>query len=156
MPRSQSSKFSQAQHDIDSERNSVANYPWSVGEINIGIMSSCMPVIFVVFRGFTIWSASWATKIWSLISRGRTQDGLSQASDIQLVRYNEMSGSHLPEVPKGSLTGLKSFMRNFHRTNPVKTQTTTVPLTYASMDYDYHAQLKQQHADARSPPLSGR
>ncbi|KAI0833980.1 hypothetical protein F5Y06DRAFT_301165 [Hypoxylon sp. FL0890] len=38
-------------------------YATSIAEINIGTLCSCMPVVFVLFKGFSSWSASWITSL---------------------------------------------------------------------------------------------
>ncbi|KAI1284151.1 hypothetical protein F5Y07DRAFT_407642 [Xylaria sp. FL0933] len=135
--------------------NTMPIYATNVGEINVGIMSSCMPVIFVLFRSFTTWSVSWVSRLRSVTSRARKQNHSAESGDIQLLHYNNMDESSLPTPPKGALTGLRSFMRNFNRTNPAKTQLTNMSLTYASADYDYHAQLKQQASNQHKPSTGG-
>ncbi|KAJ2996329.1 hypothetical protein NUW58_g1001 [Xylaria curta] len=140
---------------LETPNQSIANSLQSVGEINVGIMSSCMPVIFVLFKGFTAWSASWVTRIWSLNSRTRRQKHSTESGDVQMPHYNPIDENNLPVPPKGALTGLKSFMRNFNRTNLAKTQTTNMSLTQVSVDYDYHAQLKQGASVQHKPQTRG-
>ncbi|KAI0204032.1 hypothetical protein F4808DRAFT_366643 [Astrocystis sublimbata] len=121
----------------------------NTGEINVGIISSCMPVVFVLLRGFTDWCASCVSKL-----RPDTRNNRIPKEVEFGHRHDEMLGCNtssdedqdLPTPPKGALTGLKAIMRNFNRTKPAKTQTTNLvsSLTYVSVDYDYHAQLKRQ------------
>ncbi|KAI8950520.1 hypothetical protein F4801DRAFT_590342 [Xylaria longipes] len=144
-----------SQKDQDLTWGTMPIYAMNIGEINVGIMSSCMPVIFVLFKSFTTWSASWVTKLWSLTSRSQRQNNSTQSNDIQPPHYSMMDERNLPAAPKASLTRLKLLMRNFDRTNPAKTQTTKLSLAYVSIDYDYHTQLKQQVASQVSPQRPG-
>lgn len=118
-------------------------YAMNVGEINMGIISSSLPVIFVLFRGITAKSLTWMSKL----RRSRPSQPTG-ASDVEMLKYQEVGSEKLPAVPKGTLTGLKKWMRNKNRTSPVtETQVTALStngvLTYVSADYDYHQQLKQ-------------
>jgi hypothetical protein len=115
-----------------------------------------MPVIFVLFKGFSKKSLTWMSKLryhMTLRRSNATQPPASSgASDVQMLPYEQVGdgeGEKLPQVPKGTLTGLRRWMRNKDRTTPVgDTQpsaalTTNGVLTYVSADYDYHSQLKK-------------
>lgn len=109
-----------------------------------------MPVIFVLFKGVTKTSLSWISKL-RYLTRHPSAPSHPQ-SDVQMLRYEQVGDEHkLPQVPKGTLTGLRSCMRNKNRTTPAVGDDTTVALqsggggemlTYVSADYDYHRQLK--------------
>ncbi|KAI0503201.1 hypothetical protein F5B22DRAFT_652278 [Xylaria bambusicola] len=135
--------------------DSMPIYGTNVGEINVGIMSSCMPVIFVLFRGLTAWCASQVSKLWSLAGLSKRTNGPIEPVDTQPLHDDMSDKKKLPEWPKGTLTGLRSLMRNFNRTNPAKTQTANSCVTYDSVDYDYHMQLKKQAEPSQSPQGTG-
>lgn len=125
-----------------------------MAEINIGIVCSCMPIIFVLFKSMLEKSVSWASKIWSSRSTSRRLGPKSMdlsttgASSSQMNPYKEVGNKQetLPQVPQGTLTGLRSFMRNAGRSRPMKTQTTVtvndVVLTPMSGEYDYYGQQR--------------
>ncbi|CAH0033774.1 unnamed protein product [Clonostachys rhizophaga] len=117
-------------------------YGTSVAEINIGIICSCMPVIIILFKGFNSWSTQFLSRIRSSISTSRKFSDRSKDSDIEMLRYEGLEENGLPEVPRGTMTGMRTFMSNFNRTRPAKMQTEI--LTVASADLNYHAQLRQE------------
>jgi hypothetical protein len=128
----------------------TAMYGWesdssdSMSEINLGIACSCMPVVFVLFKGFSSRSASWISRIGSsLVPSNRKSTSRSAASGIRAPEYQKMDDESLPAIQRGTLTGLKDSMRNFNRKKPA---TRTIPMgtelmTIRSVDYSYHAQL---------------
>lgn len=110
----------------------------------MGIMSSCMPVIFVLFKGFTAWCGLWASKFWSLAGLSKRTNDPTKLAGVQPLCDEISDKKALPESPRGTLTGLRSLMRNFNRTIPAKTHTGNTGVSYNSADYDYHTQLKRQ------------
>lgn len=57
----------------------------------------------------------------------------------------EAGTGHLPPVPQGTLSGLKSFIRRTHRSRKTDTSSaltgiTQGEITLVSADYNYHAQ----------------
>lgn len=125
-----------------------------------------MPIIFVLFKGIMEKSASWVSKLWSSRSSRRagpksfdpstgTGATSSSANPYKEVGYrhdddnNNGRGGFLPQVPRGAMTGLRSFVRNVGRSRPVPgttvhaTQQDDIMLTMMSADYDYHGHIRQ-------------
>uniref|UniRef100_A0A0B7KC78 Rhodopsin domain-containing protein n=1 Tax=Bionectria ochroleuca TaxID=29856 RepID=A0A0B7KC78_BIOOC len=128
--------------DQDLSWKAMPIYGTSVAEINMGIICSCMPVIIILFKGFNSWSTQFLSRIRSSISNSRKFSDRSKDSDIEMLRYEGIEENGLPEVPRGTMTGMRTFMSNFNRTRPAKMQTEL--LTVASADLNYHAQLRQE------------
>lgn len=108
-----------------------------------------MPVVFVLFRGMFEKSLTWATK-WYGSTRARKsepEEHILQTEDFD--PYLELhDGQDLSVVPKATLTGPKTFVRNIGRTKPAQARTgisvsDEVMLTYATVDDHYHDQLRQ-------------
>lgn len=79
-----------------------------------------MPVIFVLFRGLTVRSESAWSYVRDLV-RGRSRDTTGKPSTADSnapFKKMEMPGRdhELPKVPKGTLSGLMSFVRGSGRT----------------------------------------
>ncbi|KUI66481.1 hypothetical protein VM1G_02343 [Cytospora mali] len=129
--------------ETDTLWNTVPIYALSVSELNFGIICACMPVVFVLFKGAAVETASWVAKLRSWSSRSRNK------TDIEMQPCTEEGKVLLPSVPRGTLTGLRSFMRGAGRSRPADTQVSSKEvsheevLTYVSADYDYHTQLRQ-------------
>ncbi|KAL2278486.1 hypothetical protein FJTKL_14408 [Diaporthe vaccinii] len=123
---------------------SMPMFAMNVAEINIGIAASCMSVVFVLFKSSTEKTVLFVTKLWSSVTR-RSQGGTKTpggASSISPGPYQEICNKDLPKIPEAEVTGLRSFLRNIGRTNPVRGHRgqSTVMLTDMSEvnDYDDH------------------
>lgn len=126
--------------------NHPVNQFISVAEINIGIAASCMSVVFVLFKSSTEKTVLFVTKLWSSVTR-RSQGGTKTpggASSISPGPYQEICNKDLPKIPAAEVTGLRSFLRNIGRTNPVRGHRgqSTVMLTDMSEVNDYHDHLR--------------
>ncbi len=116
------------------------------------MMCACMPVIFVMFKGVAQNTLSWAAKLKSWTTRSK--------SDVEMQPYVEVEHGNLPQVPRGTLRGLRSFMQRVHRSRPTDTGLMlTQPshgevLTYVSTDYDYHTHLARQDGSIAGGPSS--
>ncbi|KAI1408106.1 hypothetical protein F5Y13DRAFT_205087 [Hypoxylon sp. FL1857] len=121
--------------------NEIPIYALCVAELNFGIMCACMPVVFVLFKGITLETASWVAKLRFWTHRNRR--------DIEMQSYVAVNEDHLPQVPTGTLGGLKSFMRRAYHSRAGETQLTLTPsthgefLTHVSADDEYHAHLQK-------------
>ncbi|KAI1152776.1 hypothetical protein F4825DRAFT_450196 [Nemania diffusa] len=124
-----------------------------VAELNVGILCACISVFFVLFKGIV----------------QRTESGFQYLRE-HLNPHNNEKGQHAnstqtpqpklaPLITSGTLTGLKSMFRKAGRT---KNQGTEKALTDASgpeflelqsIDYDYHAQLRQSSHAASTRSL---
>lgn len=126
-----------------------------------------MPVIFVLFKGLLEKSVSWVSKLWSSRSRssrrgvldaksldpstGATGSSSRGGNPYREVRGDDRKGL-LPQVPRGALTGLRSFVRNVGRSRPLPATQTNVTdrvgdgddvmLTMMSAEYDYHGHIR--------------
>ena len=121
-------------------KHTPANF-LSVAELNAGIICSCMPVVFVLFKGFS----NKFLRIPSLRyfrSRGRrTAEGQDQLP-VSVPKEK------LPQIPKATMTGLRSFIRKAYRSQaPATTQISAYSElnSIGSINDDYHAQLKAAH-----------
>lgn len=131
-----------------------------------------MPVIFVLFKGLMEKSASWVSKLWSSRFSSRRGGGGDPKSSFDPSTgatsrsgnpYKEVGnrrddGGLLPQVPRGALTGLRSFVRNVGRSRPLpattrnattNTQGDDVMLTMMSAEYDYHGHIRNNSSSAR-------
>ncbi|CAG9945148.1 unnamed protein product [Clonostachys rosea f. rosea IK726] len=124
--------------------NSMPIYATCIAEINIGIACSCIPIVFVHFKSLGSLSGSWFSKIRYMSGR-KGSSGRGGSTDKQILDSHEieMGPAGLPQVPKGTMTGVRSFMRNFNRTNKVH-MTQTGLLSVDSLEYTYHDQLQRE------------
>jgi len=111
----------------------------SVAELNAGIICSCMPVVFVVFKGFS-------KRIFHIPAvryfRPRTKQ--STGEDAGLAKPSVENDE--VEIPRPVMTGLRSFIRRAHRTNPTKGDTTHIE-SYTELESlrdGYHTHLHPQ------------
>lgn len=109
-------------------------------EASIGLICSCMPVITVALKTFVTGTAS----SWNYVKK------YSQTLFSRTERFkNPKAGEDkLPEIPQGNISGLRTFIHRFQRSN-----TNSIPLrelsTFATLnsdvDRDYHGQLRDMH-----------
>lgn len=75
-----------------------------------------MPIVFVLFRGLTTKSESAWSYVRDLV-RGRSRDTTKSSTADSNAPFRKMeTPGELPQVPKGTLTGLMSFVRGNGRT----------------------------------------
>ncbi|KAK7214246.1 hypothetical protein V2G26_021424 [Clonostachys chloroleuca] len=125
--------------------NSMPIYATCIAEINIGIACSCIPIVFVHFKSLGNLSGSWFSKIRYMSGR-KDSSGRGGSTDKQILDSHEIEmgpAASLPQVPKGTMTGVRSFMRNFNRTNKLH-MTQTGLLSVDSLEYTYHDQLQRE------------
>ncbi|KAI0399832.1 hypothetical protein F4802DRAFT_587864 [Xylaria palmicola] len=114
----------------------------TVAELNIGILCACIPVFSVLFK-----TAVQRTESGFIHLRERLSphgSGKGDITDAEGKRYPMISA----KVPSGTLNLLKSIFRRAGRTQSLGTEAVTdVPVTdfqeLQSMDYDYHAHIRQ-------------
>ncbi|ROV92952.1 hypothetical protein VSDG_06388 [Cytospora chrysosperma] len=137
--------------DEDFTWTTMGIYAMDIAEINSGVVCSCMPVIFVLFKGTLDKLVGWLSGLLHLItghSRDSSNMGPNGGNDIHITLYKcvDGGGQELPQVPKGTVTGLRSFVRNFGRTDVEKTEghlsTDGNMLTVVSEVYDYHQHFR--------------
>ncbi|KAM7210433.1 hypothetical protein V8F06_014181 [Rhypophila decipiens] len=137
-------------------------YVFGILELTVGNICACMPVLTQPLRSFaTHLMSSWdSLKHYSrtIFTRSGHNHHAHTGSDQFSHEYgykNERSNAEvnkLPQVPKGTLSGLRSFIHKATRSNIAdsrrggeaddqdSTQKTLASL--ASVDHDYHHQLK--------------
>ncbi|KAI0842711.1 hypothetical protein F5Y06DRAFT_133585 [Hypoxylon sp. FL0890] len=120
-------------------------YAFTAAELNVGIACSCMPVIFVIFHNLTK-SISWDS-LARLITRQKPSHGDSVSKPSDPARYS--LEDQLPEIPQISRIGLTSFMRKAHRSQSRWESRMSMYDELASMEYDYHAQLRKESSSVR-------
>lgn len=109
-----------------------------------------MPITFVLFRVVAVETISWAAKLRSWTTGSKTE--------IELPPYHNAKHTSLPMVPKGTMTGVKSFMRRVYRSKPGDSHLTSSQptdgdmLTYVSADYDYHNHLGGRGTQVKDTP----
>lgn len=118
-------------------------------EMAVGIICSCLPVVFSTIRGVAK-VGMWATLVRYVKSGGRYSGASGSGGPVPqkepITGISEDSNG-LPQIPQGTLTGVKSFIRKAYRSKPANTINVTTELhTFsglASIDDDYHAQLQR-------------
>ncbi|ROW14974.1 hypothetical protein VPNG_03462 [Cytospora leucostoma] len=142
-------RFKMFQTD-DSTWDEVPILALGAAELNFGIICACMPVVFVLFKSFAAETRSWAARLRSWTTRGKT--------DLEMLSHSGIADADLPRIPKGTVTGLRNFMRGAHSSSLLDTHMTLMQaapgevLTYVSVDYDYHTQLRQPDTNTTGSP----
>lgn len=123
----------------------------SSAELNVGIICSCLPIVFVLFRGSTT-NSPWNSFVRYLRTRGRhsTTTNSNQPKD----HFYGLSDDDptLPQFQRERPTGLHAFIHKGHRPRPqhgitVSTELSTYS-TLASVDDTYHEQLKRTYLES--------
>jgi hypothetical protein len=107
---------------------------YSIIELNVGIICSCIPVVVVMFKDFAK-----NPHIMSLrrYLRSRYASGQSDSDEV-----GQKAEQRLPDIPKGTLSGLKTFVRKFDRTQRADSTQMSNFNQLASSDESYHEVLK--------------
>lgn len=95
-------------------------------------------------------SSTWTSHFWSMFTGGRSKPtNPSGASKGQVQPPLHPQGHYdpeLPQVPKATLTGLRSVIDKFGHSKAEKTRangyTNDQNLTLMTVDYDYHRHLR--------------
>ncbi|KAK8039616.1 hypothetical protein PG993_008027 [Apiospora rasikravindrae] len=129
----------------DGSWNGPPLYAFCIAEINVGIMCSCMPIVFVHFKGLVSWFSSWFTKLRHLTQKNSKRPASGESDDDLKGSYRGFCEHELPPpVQEKGLRGLKSMMRNFNRTERAASRIAySEVLTVQSTEYDYHGQFRQ-------------
>ncbi|KAK4206889.1 hypothetical protein QBC37DRAFT_406721 [Rhypophila decipiens] len=111
-------------------------------ELCISIICSCMPVIVVVLKRFVAQLKSTLNSVKNYTSK----------SSPRTTNDQSLPPHHLPDnVPKGNMTGLRTFIRNIYRTNNnTKTVESSASGTIDSVSDNYHVQLKEMRGNVHS------
>lgn len=115
----------------------------SICEINIAIICSCMPAFAAPIKGITSRVlASWNT--------------MKKRSETTLPAKESGGELHnLPELPRANISGLRTFISRFNRSESKKTTVMVDVSNFSrleSVEEDYHRQLRAVHgADTNVP-----
>lgn len=124
----------------------------------MGILCSCIPVAFVLFKGMVEKSSTWSSYVWYKFtgggsSRPTDSGGVSRGPNKQPLHAQPNYDQELPQVPKATMTGMRSFFDKFGHSTAEKTQGNAnidgMDMTLKSVDYDYHKQLRAGPVDRR-------
>lgn len=124
----------------------------SSAELNVGIICSCLPIVFVLFRGSATISP-WSSFVRYFRTRGRH----SAVTDSNQPKdpYSGLSDEDptLPQFQRRRLGGIHTFIHKTHRSPPpprgitVMTELSTYR-TLASVEDTYHEQLKRTYLES--------
>ncbi|KAH8787844.1 hypothetical protein F5883DRAFT_530985 [Diaporthe sp. PMI_573] len=123
-------------HD-DITYNDTLVYMYSICEVNIAIICSCMPA-------FTAPIKVVATRLlssWNLLKKHK-EDLMSRAQG------KDSGPPGLPGVPGANISGLRTFIRRFHRSTSQQTTLMADVSNFSkieSVDAEYHRQLRELH-----------
>lgn len=129
-------------------------------EMNVGIICSCLPVVFATVKGFTTGDI-WATIARYVKTRGHRSGtwGLNGVGEPKLPS-TDISGDEndLPEIPRGTMTGVRTFIRKAHRSGSGDSiNVTTESHTFSelsSVDDCYHSQLQRGYFEGSRTNLT--
>ncbi|KAI0006914.1 hypothetical protein F4779DRAFT_629475 [Xylariaceae sp. FL0662B] len=113
-------------------------------ELAIGLVCSCMPVIAVTLKT----SMTNINSMWDSVRRYGTHLLTRTSRQGSEPPSQSSSKEQLPEIPSGTVSGLRTFIRRMYRSNNQSTDDPTHRETFGtidSVDQHYHAQLKQMY-----------
>lgn len=155
-----------APNDLFPARLKADHWHTSIAEVNVGLMCCSLPVIFVLFRSIRPLSESaWSSvKDWLRARSAGSQDpskmSSAKAYQIKFTESPDKPGrEELPQVPKGTLSGLLSFVRKGARSEYRSrldhtriNQRTESHVELASIDdYNYHTYLNDRSVGMGRP-----
>ncbi|KAI5925601.1 hypothetical protein F4810DRAFT_659243 [Camillea tinctor] len=112
-------------------------------ETNLGIICCCLPVCFVLFKQLAERYQSTWVSVWGYINSHR-KSGVPGDTENTFARTGTGLPNILPNLPKPTISRLRSIMRKTPRTQTSNTQMTDVNdptyLELQSVDYEYQAQ----------------
>jgi hypothetical protein len=132
-------------------------------ELSIGNIVACMPILTSPLKSFV----SNVAVVWkSISSLSRPSSKHSANNSHTLLEYNSndnQGGEKLPQIPKGTLSGVRTFIRRAYQSTTGQPQTglksgqdleTNVTMGSVDVEQDYHVYLKtmrpHSEADGRS------
>lgn len=96
----------------------------------MGIVCSCIPVAFVLFRGIAKKSSMWASHIWYNLTGGYRKatepSGDSEGLRALPLGQKVADDQELPHVPRATMAGLRSFLGRFGTTKAETAQTSVL------------------------------
>lgn len=120
-------------------------------ELNVGIICSCMPIVFVLFRASATMSP-WSSFVRYLRTRGRHSAATNSYQPKDPFSGLSDEDPTLPQFQRRRLTGLHTFIHKSHRSPPPQGITVMTELstyrTLASVDDTYHEQLKRTYLES--------
>lgn len=112
---------------------------------------------FVLLKGMVEKSSTWSSYFWYKFTRRSSSS--SKPTDPGGVSRGPIKqpqpsyDPELPQVPKATMTGMRSFFDKFGHSKAKKTHATAhtdgLDMTLRSVDYDYHKQLRAGSTDRR-------
>ncbi|KAI5861021.1 hypothetical protein GGS23DRAFT_578385 [Durotheca rogersii] len=134
---------------------SMYTFPLAVAELNVGIICCCMPVIFVLFRGLLAKTESFWVSLVSYLGPRSKLSGKS-ASEGSADPPGKIPTGELPQVPRGTLNTLASFVRKGTRfqgkTNRGQETRASTYVELQSVD-NYHAYVQGEHRSESTKSL---
>lgn len=121
----------------------IPAYTLGVVELNTGIICSCMPVIFVLFKPII------KTDAYRHISRYFYVRAPAVHPDVDGADGVAPNPQRLPDIPKATISGIRTFVRRIYRSTAIITLETDTDHTFddgTSANDGYHAQLKESAA----------
>lgn len=123
----------------------------SAVELNVGLICSCLPVVFVVIKGvYTGGSLTAFIQYMYFRTRGK-RSGASNSGQPAVSSGSSGGDQMLPQIPKGPMTGIQTFIRRAGRpqqslgTNITVMTEMSMYTDLSSTDDAYHEQLKRAH-----------
>jgi hypothetical protein len=122
-------------------------YLFGLCEASIGLICSCMPVVTVALKSAVMRTVS----SWNSAKK-YSQTLLPKTERLQTPRTGQ---DQLPEIPQGNISGLRSFIYKFQRSNAditPKDNLSTLGTLNSEVDSDYHGQLRnmqQAHTEVK-------
>ncbi|KAI2625718.1 hypothetical protein GGR54DRAFT_511638 [Hypoxylon sp. NC1633] len=105
-------------------------YGYTAAEVNVGISCSCMPVVYVVFHNMTK-----ATPWNSLVRLVHSRNRLPRDSSAPVIHIPE---EQLPQMPMGTKMGVRSLVRNVHRSRSGLADDMLMYNELTAIDEGYH------------------
>jgi hypothetical protein len=114
-------------------------------ELNVAILCSCMPILFVVFKSAFTGDSLFTRLLYytGRRSRSSTREEGKPSSSQSKGQMNDPSRHRLPGVPRPVMTGMRSFIWKGSRSK--RTQEDSEVSSYhelTSVNDEYHRQLR--------------
>lgn len=137
-------RYEAVEHGGDRTWDNCIIFLYTTLELAIGLICSCMPVIAVTLKT----SMTNVNLLWDSVRKYGTYLLTRTSEQVSKLPSRSTSQEKLPEIPGGTVSGLRSFIRGMYRSNNQSMATPTHPATFVtidSVDQDYHIQLKQMY-----------
>ncbi|KAI0173186.1 hypothetical protein GGR52DRAFT_542209 [Hypoxylon sp. FL1284] len=118
-------------------------WPLTIAEVNVGIICSCMPVVFAFFKAlFKRFALAWSSlksSFWSSARDDVRSSTCASSDNIEIV-----PSASLPRIPNGGLTGLASFFQKGFWSNSRRDKTRGTVQGSAGMSDGGYANIERQ------------